>query len=308
MTFTTKIKEEITRTEVNELEDLPILSSFVRFNGNIKNNQIVLTMENAAIARYIDKLIKKIFMINPQIVIRNQRRFRIKSIYLLVINHDIKEILKKLNIIDDKQLILPDPYFLSDDEAKVAYLKGLFLASGSITNPQTSGYHFEYVVTTKKEAEYINSLMHSLNFTSKILKRAHKYIIYLKQSEMISDLLKLFNATESMFFFEDIRIYRDHKNMVNRLNNVDLANQAKTIATAQKELQDIRYLEEHDLISLLDERVQEVIKYRIKYPETSFQELAQIVSSETNRSITKSGINHYFRKIKDLVNKHQNKM
>jgi cell division protein WhiA len=308
MTFTTKIKEEITRQEIDELKSLPTLSAFIKFNGNINNKQITLTMENAAIARYVDKLIKKIFMINPQIVIRNQRRFRIKTIYLLIINYQVIEILTKLNIFKNNQFILPETYFLADDEDKIAYLKGLFLASGSITNPQTSGYHFEYVVTTKKEAEYINSLLHSLNFTSKILKRTHKYIIYLKQAEMISDMLKLFGATEAMFFFEDIRIYRDHKNMVNRLNNVDLANQAKTIATSQKELQDIRYLEEHDLLSLLDERVQEIIIYRQKYPETSFQELAQIVSSETNKSITKSGINHCFRKIKDLVNKHQNKM
>jgi DNA-binding protein WhiA len=129
--------------------------------------------------------------------------------------------------------------------------------------------------------------------------------MYIKQAEMISDLLKMFGATNSMFNFEDIRIYRDHKNMVNRLNNCEIANQEKTIETGLKQLDDIKYLEDNDLISLLDDRIQEVINYRKKYPETSFKELADIVSVESGKAITKSGINHYFRKIKDLVNKHQ---
>ena len=90
-------------------------------------------------------------------------------------------------------------------------------------------------------------------------------------------------------------------------NNVDLANQEKVISTGLKQLEDIKYLQDNDLIDLLDDRTKEIIDYRLKYPETSFSELANIVSMETNKSITKSGINHYFRKIKDLVNKNKNK-
>ena len=95
--------------------------------------------------------------------------------------------------------------------------------------------------------------------------------------------------------------------MVNRLNNVDLANQEKVIRTGLSQLDDINYLKEHDLIDLLDDRIKEVIEYRVKYPETSYQELADIVTLETSKKISKSGINHYFRKIKELVNKHKNK-
>lgn len=179
------------------------------------------------------------------------------------------------------------------------------MATGSVSNPQTSGYHMEMSVSTKGDANLIVHLLKGFNVVSKILKRKNKYMVYVKQAEMISDTLKMFGAINSMFFFEDIRIYRDHKNMVNRLNNCEIANQEKTTITGLKQLEDIEYLKKYDLVGLLDERIQEVIEYRIKYPETSYQELAEIVSTESGKSISKSGINHYFRKIKELVTRHK---
>jgi DNA-binding protein WhiA len=305
MTFTTMVKEEIAKQDIDQVTAIALLSSFIRFDSKIKNKEITITMENASVARFIYKILKNIFQVTPNIIVRIQRRFRVKQIYILSINENTYDLLEKLNIMNEAKIILPESYFLSEDNDKVAYLKGLFLAVGSISNPKTSGYHFEYVVSTKKEADYINKLLKHFSMDSKVLKRNNKYMIYIKQAEMISDLLKMFGATNSMFNFEDIRIYRDHKNMVNRLNNCEIANQEKTIETGLKQLDDIKYLEDNDLISLLDDRIQEVINYRKKYPETSFKELADIVSVESGKAITKSGINHYFRKIKDLVNKHQ---
>jgi len=128
-------------------------------------------------------------------------------------------------------------------------------------------------------------------------------MVYLKSSEEISDFIKLLNAINSLFYYEDIRIYRDHKNMVNRLNNCEQANMEKIIKTCNEQIDNINYLMSHDLIDLLDEKIQVAINYRLKYPETSLSELASIISLETNYQITKSGINHYFRKIKELVEK-----
>ena len=93
--------------------------------------------------------------------------------------------------------------------------------------------------------------------------------------------------------------------MVNRLNNCEIANQEKVLKTGLKQLEDINYLKEYDLIGLLDENVQEAIEYREKYPESSLSELAEIISQETGREIGKSGINHYFIKVKKLVEKHK---
>ena len=307
MTFTMQVKDEMSKIEPNSIDALTELSAFIRFDGTISKDEILLTMENASVARRIYKLLKTLFNVKPNIMVRVQKRFRVKQIYMLSIKENVDGILEKLNIYKNKRKVLPEEFFLDSEEEVIAFLRGLFLATGSISNPQTTGYHLEFSIHTKMEAMYVVRILKKVNVVSKILKRKTSYMVYVKSADMISDLLKMFNATNSMFFFEDIRIYRDHKNMVNRLNNCEIANQEKTIQTGLKQLEDIKYLQGHDLIPLLDERIQEVSSYRMKYPETSYQELADIVSQETGRPVGKSGINHYFRKIKELVKKNQDK-
>ena len=307
MTYTIKVKEEIAHLETEVVEALAELSGFIRFDGEVNKKEIILNIENASVARRIYRLMKMCFQVRPQITVRVQKRFRVHQLYILIYNNDIMAVLEKLNIYKDGKKILPEDYFLATKEEKLAFLRGIFLATGSINNPQTSGYHMEFSVTTRLDANYVVKLLKEFNITSKILKRKTRYMVYIKQAEMISDTLKMLGAINCMFFFEDIRIYRDHKNMVNRLNNCEIANQEKTTITGLKQLDDIAYLKEHDLLPLLDEKVREVIEYREKYPETSYQELAEIVTMESGHSISKSGINHYFRKIKELVNKHKEK-
>ena len=307
MTFTTRIKEEITQYGIGQVESLVELAAFIRFNGQIKKNKISLTMENASVARRIYKNLKNNFGINVNIIVRNQRRFRIKQIYILEINDRVTEILESLNILQNSKRILPSDYFIETEEEKASFLRGAFLACGSINDPSTAGYHFEFTTSQKKEGLFLLNLLKEFNITSKILKRSNHYMVYVKSAEMISELVRLFGATNSFFYFEDIRIYRDHKNMVNRLNNCEIANQEKILKSGMKQLEDINYLKKYDLIGLLDENVQEAIRYREAYPETSLQELADIISTETGRVIGKSGINHYFIKVKKLVEKHKEK-
>ncbi len=305
MTFTTRLKEEITKNEIGKIESLVELSSFIRFTGQIKKDKITLVMENASVARRIYKNIKYNFGINIKIIIRIQKRFRVKQIYILEIVEKISDILETLNIYKNNRRTLPEEYFLSTKEEVVAFLRGAFLATGSINDPSAAGYHLEFTTSLKKEGLFIAKLLKNFNITAKVIKRNNHYMTYIKGAEMISDLIRLFGATNAFFYFEDIRIYRDHKNMVNRLNNCEIANQEKILKTGLQQLENINYLKKYDLIGLLDENVQEAIKYREAYPETSLSELAEIISQETGRSIGKSGINHYFIKVKKLVQKHQ---
>ena len=307
MTFTTKLKEEITKNEIDKIESLVELSAFITYAGQIKKNKVTLVMENASVARRIYKNIKANFCVNVRITVRNQKRFRVKQIYILDITEKIDDILESLNIIKNNRKSLPEEYFLSSTEERIAFLRGAFLACGSINDPSTAGYHLEFTSPMKKEGLYLSNIMKEFNISAKVLKRNNHYMTYIKSAEMISDVIRMLGATNSFFYFEDIRIYRDHKNMVNRLNNCEIANQEKILKTGMKQLEDIKYLKEHDLVGLLDENVQEAVKYRESYPETSLQELADIISTETGRQIGKSGINHYFIKVKKLVEKHKEK-
>ena len=157
MTYTTKVKEEIVKHELNEAEKICELSAFVRFSANIKNN-ITITLENASIARRIYTLFKEVFNIRPKIIIRNQKRFRVKQIYILEINEKINYILDYLNIMEGNKKILPNEYFFPTREEKIAYLEGVFLATGTINDPAQSGYHFEIVTNFNREAVFLVNL------------------------------------------------------------------------------------------------------------------------------------------------------
>ena len=307
MTFTIKVKEEITKNEVDKIASIVELSSFLRYSANITKNKISLTLENASVARRIYKDIKNNFGINIKIIIRIQKRFRVKRIYILEVEERVEEVLETLNLYKHGRKTLPEEYFLETREDKISYLRGAFLASGTINNPATSGYHLEFNAPTQKEAEVVKSLLKEFQIESKILKRKTHYMIYVKSSEMISDVLRMFDASSSFFEFEDVRIYRDHKNMVNRLNNCEIANQEKILKSGMKQIEDIQYLKDNDLLPLLDESVREAVRYREMYPETSLAELAEIISSETGHKIGKSGVNHYFIKVKKMVERHKNK-
>ena len=297
MTFTTRLKEEISKLENNDLEARSILEAFLRYNSVINKN-ITITLENASVTRFIYKLLKETFDISPKITVRIQKRFRIKRIYILEVNEKVNFIINNLNINSDP--------VLDSDEDKIAYLKGAFLGIGNVSNPKTSGYHLEFILNKECDAIYICEVLNYFKLNAKVIKRGYKYIAYIKMSESISDLIKMFKAINSLFEFEDTRIYRDHKNMVNRLNNCEIANQEKTIKSGLSQLEDIKYLEDNDLFTLLDEKMQLVINYRKKYPESSYQELAEIISLETDYKVGKSGINHHFIKLRKIKENHLN--
>ena len=300
MTFTTRIKDEITKEIPNTIEAKIELLAYLKYMGVFTDNKITLLIENASVARYIFKLLKVSYNININLTIRTQKRFKIKKIYILSIT-------EKINIIKDDIKDLVNTIKSSTKEEVASFLKGAFLCCGSINDPSKSKYHLEYLVDDEDDSYLINDLLLSLRFKSKVIRRDKGYMVYIKISEEISDFIKVLGAINSLFYYEDIRIYRDHKNMVNRLNNCEQANMEKSMKTCKEQLDNIEYLKDNDLIDLLDDKIKVVINYREKYPETTMNELANIISMETETTLTKSCINHYFRKIKELVNKDKNK-
>ena len=300
MTFTTQIKEEITKDFQNVPEELTAVCTYLHFNSAIQNDTLSVTIINASVARWVFKNLKEIYNIDIKLTTRTMKRFKVRNLYIL----EIKE--KLDTIIADIEGTLENIKSEST-EAKRAFLKGVFLSCGSINDPKKNQYHLEFLVKEEKDANTINDVLLSLKLKSKILKREREYMIYIKSSENIADFIKSLGAVNSLFYFEDIRIYKDHKNMVNRLNNCEQANMEKTLKSSKIVLDNIKYLEDNDLFNLLDDKSKEILNYKKKYPDTSLGQLAEIISLETGKSITKSGINHHMRKLNELVSKHQNK-
>lgn len=298
MSFTAQVKNEISKLEVTEIESISELSALLRNSSNITTN-IKITTENASVARRIFVFIKNIFDYTPKITVRRGYNFTKNYIYILEINKKIENILKELSV----DISIPKEYILDDQELKRSYLRGLFLSSGSINDPKTARYHLEFFIDGEEYSNFVKDLLNEFRLNAKVIKRDTKYMVYIKESEKISDFLRIINAMNALFYFEDIRIYRDHKNMTNRLNNCEQANVDRIIETANTQLNDIKIIEDTNSIELLDDKVKEVLVYRKKYPEVSLSELAEIITVETEHPITKSGIYHRIKKITNLANK-----
>lgn len=302
MSFSADIKNEVTRLESNREELIAELSAIIR-NSAIISDKIKINIENNSLARRIFKLFKNIYDITPTITVRKRYNFNKNLSYILEINKKCEEVLTDLSIWDKNKnyLNIPKEFIIADEDSLRAYLRGIFLSVGSVNNPQTSRYHLELMVDNLEYANFVSKILNDFDLNSKIIKREKNYMIYIKEAEKISDFLRIIKAFNGLLFFEDIRIYRDHKNMTNRLNNCEQANMDKIFLTSSSQIRDINRLKKLDMIDLLDDKIKEVIDFRIRYPESSLGELSEIITKETGKKITKSGLNHRFRKIKEIL-------
>lgn len=298
MSFTSIVKNEISKLDKLEVENISELSAIVR-NIGLMEDGMKMSIENSSVARRIFNLIKDIYHITPKITVRKGYNFNKGYIYILEVTSKLDMIISDLSITNN----IPKEYVYADDDLVRAYLRGLFLSSGSINDPKKSRYHLEFLVDNREYAIFISELLNKYNLNSKVIKRESKYMIYIKEAEKIGDFLRLMNAYNAVFYYEDIRIYRDHKNMTNRLNNCEQANVDKIIETANQQVKEIGIIEEIGAFNLLDDKAREAAFYRIKYPEVSLLELSEIITMETGNSITKSGLYHRFNKIKELAEK-----
>lgn len=181
-----------------------------------------------------------------------------------------------------------------------AFLRGLFLGTGCIVDPNTD-YHFEITTKSKKNANSILEILNNIiGFEAKIIKRsAHLYVIYIKESEQISMVLSYLGANKALFNYENIRVERSIKNNINRSINCETANLTKTISAAYKQLMAIEKLENNNMIEKLPQELKEICDLRKENPEMSLGDLANLCSSK----ISKSGINHRLNKIIELASK-----
>lgn len=304
MSFTTRIKNELSNIYDNINTNKAELSGILRNSYNKELNKLEIITENSTVCKHIYTLFKEIYNINVKTEYVSSK-FSKNRLYSIIINDKLDLILKDLEIVDDKNKykIIPNEYFLDSEDEKRAYLKGVFLMCGSINDPKTSMYHLEFSIDEKDEADNVSNLLNEFYLNSKVISRDKGYMVYLKEAEKIGDFLRIIGASVAVMYYEDIRIYRDHKNMTNRLNNCEQANFEKSMQSANKQVEDINLIIEKIGMDALDDKLEIVANYRIKYPDVSLQELSEIISYETGKIITKSGLNHRFRKIKEIANR-----
>ena len=304
MSFASDTKSELLNVKADKHCNLAELSALLRVNGNVTLSSEGLGVEfhssNLGVARKFIKNVKDLYKISVEIRSKKQMKLSKKDIYIVIIKHKAQTIINELSLMNQSDNIMDDPLLVKEC-CRRAFLRGAFLASGSINSPKSSSYHLEIRSFTETDANNITDLLNSFNLKAKTLKRKKGFISYIKDSEKISDFLRVSEAITSLFEFEDERIKRDFVNSITRVMNMDIANQNKTLHAANKQLRSISVLENMTDIAKLSKSMREAITIRKMYPESSLNELSDYSLETFNKIISKSALNHRYRNINELA-------
>lgn len=305
MSYASEVKKELTTLEVHFGNAKAELMALIRMNGSLglSNHRFILNVqtENPATARRIYSLLKQFYDVESELLVRRKMKLKKNNLYIVRLNKGSDYVLKDLDILDGFQLKETVPLDFLDDDAKVrSYLRGAFLATGSVNNPETSSYHLEIYSLYEDHNQTICEMMNRYGLNARTAKRRSGYITYLKEAEKIADFLSLIGATSSMLKFEDIRIMRDMRNSVNRIVNCENANFNKVADAANRQIESIKYLDKKIGLNNLPVKLQEIVIARMAHPEVSLKELGELVPGGP---ISKSGVNHRLRKIMEQAEK-----
>lgn len=305
MSYASEVKKELTTLEVHFGNAKAELMALIRMNGSLglSNHRFILNVqtENPATARRIYSLLKQFYDVESELLVRRKMKLKKNNLYIVRLNKGSDYVLKDLDILDGFQLKETVPLDFLDDDAKVrSYLRGAFLATGSVNNPETSSYHLEIYSLYEDHNQTICEMMNRYSLNARTAKRRSGYITYLKEAEKIADFLSLIGATSSMLKFEDVRIMRDMRNSVNRIVNCENANFNKVADAANRQIESIKYLDKKIGLNNLPIKLQEIAIARMAHPEVSLKELGELVPGGP---ISKSGVNHRLRKIMEQAEK-----
>lgn len=306
MSFASETKKELTNLEVKPCCIQSELSALIRMNGSLSfsNRKLIVDIqtENAAIARRIYTLLKKAFQVQVELLVRKKMRLKKNNVYIVRLSHQAREILEDTKILGEGFTFIHDisKDLIKKKCCKRSYLRGAFLAGGSVNNPETSSYHLEIFSLYKEHNDSLCELMNTFELNSKTLERKKGYITYLKEAEKITEFLNIIGAHNALLRFEDVRIVRDMRNSVNRLVNCETANLNKTIGASIRQVENIRYIADTVGLQILPQKLREIAELRIQYTDVTLKELGEMVSGG---AISKSGINHRLRKIDEIAEK-----
>lgn len=304
MSFSLDVKKELIQTEYENHCVRAEIAAIIRLNGLISTNgndtSLDIQTESAAIARRIFTLLKQVFTGPVELLVRKKMRLKKNNIYIVRIKEEANELLNELQIEHEndgfEQMDLLAT--LETDECRRAYLRGAFVARGSINNPETSSYHLEIFNLDQDHNQVLCELLNVYDLRARELQRRNGYIVYLKEANKIADFLRITGANKALFKFEDVRIVRDMRNSVNRIVNCETANLNKTISASVRQVENIKLIERRLGLENIPERLQEIARVRLQYPEVTLQELGKLIPSG---ELSKSGVNHRLKRIAEIA-------
>ncbi|MCR4739102.1 MAG: DNA-binding protein WhiA [Lachnospiraceae bacterium] len=288
MSFSKKVKEELCKhISPSRHCALAELSALIEYGGDMGN--LLISTDNEAVARKCFTLFEKTFKMNEYgLSERNDQGKRFFSL--------------KLSEEDERKVgnVLSGDLLLQKNCCKRAYLRGAFIAAGSVSDPEKS-YHLEIVCRDGKKADRITELFQCFDINAKTVIRKGSYVAYIKEGGKVVDALNVMEAHVALMDYENVRILKDVYNSVNRKVNCDTANINKTVEAAIKQKEAIEYAMTLPEYKELPKEVREIAELRLKYPDVSLKELGEM----SDPKVGKSGVNHRLRKILKIAENRQ---
>ena len=307
MSFSSEVKEELSKVSNhnNECCKLAELAGYLITNCNIvkETDKFVLKMTtiNPFAIRRVYNAFKKLYDVTPITNIEKEELGK-EQLYELVVsnNDDLEKIFKNtlVNIDVNLQIVIDDNGKIKEKECCMkSFLRGVFLGSGSISEP-SAGNHLELVITNEQNVNFINSILVKLGISVKVMKRKKAFVLYIKDSNTISDFLKIIGSNKGIISFEQTKVEKEYRNNMNRKINCEVANMDKIAVAASEQLKDIMIIKNAKLFHKLPDNLKQIANLRIKYPEASLDKIGDMLEVKLSRS----GVSHRFKKIKEIAN------
>ena len=305
MSFSIKVKNELanhisnaTHCRIAELAALISMCGSVMIDEN-NNYKIRIKTETQPTAEKIKKLLWKTFKVDVGISTRENAYSKVGRTYTLLVgdHQQALKILQATKLINENNEIgenfsITNNIVIMKDCCKRAFIRGAFMAAGSISDPNKS-YHFEIKCNSEKKAKQLIELLENYNIDGKMVARKGGYVVYIKEGEGIVDVLNVMEAHVSLMEMENVRILKGMSNYYNRQVNCETANIKKTVATSVRQIDDIDFIIQNKGIDYLPEKLQDIAWVRKENPDASLQELGEMLDPP----LGKSGVNHRLRKI-----------
>lgn len=292
MSFSSNIKEEISK--LNNFKEKNIIAYeligyFITNNITILKNKIRYSTENEYNINRLNKLLKTLD-IDYNIQMQGK-------LYVITFKKEYLEEYQDIIQIDNLNIKINPLTEIIDEQETKAIVRGSFLGSGSISNPNNK-YHFEIIFNCQENAIKVKNMLETYEIKSKELERTNGYSLYIKEGEEISKILAFIGASTAVLKFEEIRVIKDTRNNINRLVNCETANLNKTVSAAVKQIESIKILKKNNKFMNLNESLKEIAELRIENPDASLIELGKLLKSP----LGKSGVNYRLNKIIEIAN------
>lgn len=298
MSFSTQVKEELLKQisparHCRVAEIAAIISICGKYGYSEKNGGYInISTENLTVASKYFILIEKTFKIKAEVMVRRSHNSTYYQV-AVIDNEMVKNILQAVKLDENK---LVNGLVVQNTCCKRAFIRGAFMAAGSVTDPVKS-YHLEIVAGDENKAVRLKEILNTFNIECRYTIRKKNYVVYVKEGAQIADVLSVMGAHVALMSFENVRIYKEVRNSVNRKVNCEAANISKTTGAAHRQIQDIMYIRDNMNFDNLPEHLQEVARLRIEYADVSLKELGEMLTPP----LGKSGVNHRLRKLSEIA-------